>query len=167
MRLRGSSFLTNALPILMRIVAVAAILSGCDGRERSSSDYAPISIVGKTLRMGGWLFDVSFATESEGHLSFTSRVMTCAESGPSTYSYSAEGPDGPRLVISYGYTQKSTGHRIYNETTGELDLTLNFASVDTGTAEGSFSYAFVDYESDERSSADNVAISAPFVLIGL
>ena len=168
MRVHGKSRVINAVSLSLIALGVAVVSSGCDGDGSGGSGggYAPSSLVGKTMKINKWLASVTFSTSSAAKLSFGSCIGTCAESGSTTYSYSVLGPDSARFKLSYSYTEKSTVPKENSKTTGDFDLTLNFTSENYGTANGSQSYTFVNYESNKTTNTNNVVSDSPFTLTG-
>jgi len=159
-RLIGGFYLSTIL------IGVPIVLNGCGGGGGSDGGYAPSSLVGRTMQINKWLASVTFSTSNEARLSFGSCIGTCAENGTPTYSYSVTGPDSARFKLSYSYTEKSVTPKLNSKTTGDFDLTLDFASANYGTANGSQSYTFVNYESNKTSDTDNVLSDSPFTLTG-
>jgi hypothetical protein len=167
MRSRGLSTLIDGIWFSMIVLGVAVVLGGCDADGGSSSGgYAPSSLVGKTMKINKWRASVTFSTSSDARLSFGSCIGTCAESGSTTYSYAVTGPDSARFKLSYGYTEKSAVPKENSKTTGDFDLALDFTSENYGTANGSQSYTFVNYESNKTTNTSNVLSDSPFTLTG-
>jgi hypothetical protein len=171
MRAHGLFGTIRNLPAFAAVIIGLAIgPAGCEGdggdSGASSSDggYAPISLVGKPLKIGKWLAHVTFLTSSQASLSFEECIGTCATVGTQSYSYRVTGPDTATFKLSYSYSEKYLSIDVNRETTGDQDLTLTFSSATYGTATGSQSYTLVDYETNKTSDVVN-AVSTTFALV--